>query len=191
MRDKVILTDVDGVLCDWEFMFDRWMARHHYVLLDKCEYNIAKRYGLEKQEKERLVRMFNESASIRKMAPLRDAIKYVKKLHQDHGYIFHVISSLSEDEYSQHLRTKNLRELFGPTVFDKFIYLDTGADKDDVLKQYEGTECFWVEDKLENADIGLKLGLDSLLMSHGFNDHYTGSARVVKNWKEIYDIVVG
>lgn len=191
MKDKIILVDCDGVLLDWEHSFDRWMARHGYQILDRSEYNIGIRYGLDGVEKNRLVRMFNESAAIRKLPPLRDAIKYVKKLHEDHGFIFHAITSLSTDQYAQHLRTKNLRELFGNTVFDRYVYLDTGADKDDELAVYKGTECYWVEDKDVNCDLGIELGLNGILMAHDHNANYSGEGVRVRNWKEIYEIIVG
>lgn len=191
MREKVILVDCDGVLLDWVYSFRQWMKRHGYVEQRNDTYSIDKRFGIDRAEGRKLVRMFNESAWIRKLPPHLDAIKYVKKLHQDHGYIFHAITSLSNDDYSQHLRTKNLIELFGPTVFERFTYLDTGADKDEALKLYEGTNCVWVEDKPENADEGLKNGLDSILMHHDHNADYSGEAKRVHNWKEIYDYVVG
>ena len=135
--------------------------------------------------------MFNESATIRKLPPLRDAIKYVKKLHEEHGFVFRVISSLSEDQYAQHLRIKNLRELFGDTVFESYVFLDTGADKDDALEPYRDSGCWWVEDKPENANLGYDLGLDSLLMAHDHNEGYEGPVRKVNNWKEIYEIITG
>jgi hypothetical protein len=135
--------------------------------------------------------MFNESAWIRCLPPLRDTIKYVRKLHEEQGYVFRVISSLSNDYYAQHLRTKNLIEMFGPSVFDTFVYLDTGADKDDALEQYRGSGCWWVEDKPENADLGIELGLDSILVGHQFNKNYAGEATRVNNWKEIYQKITG
>lgn len=194
LNEKVILTDVDGVLLDWLYAFTQWMDRHGYKQQPggENEYDINKRYGLEFEEKERLVRMFNESAWIRKLPPLRDAVKYVRKLHEDHGYVFRVISSLSTDTYAGHLRTKNLIEMFGPTVFESYVYLDTGADKDEALAPYEGTGCFWVEDKPENAVLGQSLGLESILVDHPFNkDSFVGDMPRCKNWKEIYDIIVG
>jgi FMN phosphatase YigB (HAD superfamily) len=121
MKDKLILVDCDGVLFDWEYSFDQWMKRHDYKVAETGHYQMDRKYGLEKKETMRLVRMFNESAWIRKLPPLRDAIHYVKKLHVEHGYIFHAITSLSNDDYSQHLRTKNLREMFGDTVFEKYV----------------------------------------------------------------------
>jgi FMN phosphatase YigB (HAD superfamily) len=191
MKNKVILTDCDGVILDWVYAFDQWMARHDYKIIDNSQYQMDQKYGLDAKEAKRLVRMFNESAAIRKLPPLRDAIKYIRKLHEEHGYIFHAITSLSTDQYACHLRTKNLRELFGDTAFEKYVYLDTGADKDDELVKYQGTGCWWIEDKPENADCGLRFGLNSVLINHNFNQNYTGNALTVQNWKEIYNLITG
>ena len=193
MKDKVIMVDCDGVLLDWEYAFDQWMKRHGYIGDSDGDYKMGTKYGIEGSEAKKLIRMFNESATIRKLPPLRDAVKYVKKLHEEHGYIFHAITSLSNDTYSQHLRTKNLCELFGPTVFEKYIYLDTGADKDKVLDNYRGTGCYWVEDKPENAVHGAVRGLESILVAHNHNaDFEIGNLNItrVQNWKEIYDLIV-
>lgn len=188
-KEKTILVDCDGVLLDWEYAFDCWMARHGYQVMSHGDYKMDVKYGLDRKESKRLIRMFNESAWIRKLPPLRDAIKYVKKLHEEHGYIFHAITSLSNDQYAQHLRTKNLRELFGDSAFERYVYLDTGADKDEALAEYHGTGCYWVEDKPENAEVGLDNGLHSLLVAHDHNTYYHGSAQRVRNWKEIYNII--
>jgi len=191
---KLILTDCDGVMLDWSYAFDRWMHRHGYRIHHPNEYDIGKKYEVGMAEKKRLTRMFNESASIRKIPPLRDAIKYIRKLHEEHGYIFHVITSLSDDEYAQHLRTKNLCETFGHTVFEKYVYLDCGADKDEVLKQYEDTGCWWIEDKPENCRAGFNVGLHPILMDHVHNRDYKDYQcifRRAKTWKNIYDIVTG
>lgn len=188
--NKTILVDCDGVLCDWEYAFDNWMARHGYEMKEGGEqhYNMSKRW--KTSQAGRLIRMFNESAWIRKLPPLRDAMYYVKKLHIEHGYVFHCITSLSDDDYSQHLRTKNLRELFGDTAFERYIYLDTGAPKHDVLAKYADTGLWWVEDKPENAEAGLVHGLKSVLVEHPHNvDYHHPDVIKVKNWKEIYGLL--
>ena len=193
MKDKVILVDCDGVCLDWEYAFDQWMAKHDYEVVVENVYQMDVKYGLEKKECKRLIRMFNESAWIRKLPPLRDAMKYIKKLHEEHGFIFHAITSLSNDQYAQHLRTKNLRELFGDTAFEKYVYLDTGADKDEALEVYADSGCYWVEDKPENAHVGANLGLQSILMAHEHNAEVFLEEDIVRvqNWKEIYEMVVG
>jgi 5'(3')-deoxyribonucleotidase len=191
---KTILVDCDGVLLDWEYAFDAWMARHNYKVVEGKEevYKVNERYGITRSEGKMLTRMFNESAMIRKLPPLRDAIKYVKKLHEEYGYVFHAITSLSDDQYAQHLRTKNLIEMFGPTVFEKYVYLDTGADKDVELSRYADSGCWWIEDKPENAIVGEKMGLESIVMTHKHNENEDiGGAVRVNNWKEIYELIVG
>lgn len=190
MKDKVILVDADGVLLDWVYAFDRWMARHGYTVADPTDYLMSVKYQLEHKESRKLIRMFNESASIRKIPPHKDAMKYVRKLHTDHGYVFHCITSQTDDEYAQHLRKKNLQELFGPSVFETFEILPCGADKDGALAKYKHTGCWWIEDKPENAQIGAEMGLNSLLMDHIHNQNDSGDYTRVRNWAEIYDIIV-
>lgn len=190
-RDKVILTDCDGVLLNWEYAFITWMYRHGYTEVEngRVFYDIGDRYGIPKDEKTRLIKFFNESSAIGFLPPLRDAMYYVDKLHREHGFIFHCITSLSLEPTAQELRTANLKKLFGETVFEKFIYLDTGADKDKALAPYKDTGYLWLEDKVENAQLGMKLGLDSLLIEHGHNMHIT-DIPLMKNWKEVYEYVV-
>ena len=195
-NEKVIMVDCDGVLLDWEYAFHSWMDRHGYEVKEGGFniYNIHERYSIEKPEGKRLVRMFNESAAIGELPPLRDAIKYVKKLHEEHGYVFHAITSLSLDPAAGRLRTENLKKLFGETAFERYVYLDTGADKDTVLDEYRNSGCYWVEDKPENAIVGATRGLKSLLVahSHNANDDLGGlDIPRVNNWKEIYNIVTG
>lgn len=185
--DNVILTDCDGVLLNWEYAFYTWMEEQGYEPNgDQEAYDMGDRYGIDDETKRHLVRMFNQSASIGYLPPLRDAMYYVDLLHRKHGYVFHVITSLSLNVAAQKLRTRNLRKLFGETVFEKFVYLDTGADKDEALSEYQGTEYTWIEDKYENALCGMKLGLDSILIEHGHNMHVT-DVPLMKNWKDVYE----
>lgn len=191
--NNLILVDADGVLLNWEYAFDTWMSEHGHQKQEgyQFKYDISKRYGIEKAVGKKMVKTFNESAAIGFLPPLRDAIHYVRKLHEEHGYIFHCITSLSLDRNAQRLRKMNLEKLFGETVFEEIVCLDTGADKDDALEKYRGSELVWVEDKVDNAEVGQRLGLKSIIVEHGHNMDYDGDIPVVKNWREIYDIIVG
>ena len=60
-----------------------------------------------------------------------------------------------------------------------------------MLAEYKDTGLYWIEDKPTNAELGLKMGLKSLVVEHAFNLHYEGGAPFVKNWREIYEIVTG
>lgn len=194
MRDSVILVDCDGVLCNWEYAFSVWMDTHGFKTVPggEIDYSIARRYGIDKDQARKLIKIFNESAAIGFLPPLRDAMYYVKRLHEEHGYVFHCITSLSTDVSAGKLREMNLKKLFGDTAFEKIICLDTGADKDQALKAYESTGCWWIEDKYTNAELGHNLGLRAILMEHGHNMHYYHKdIPIVKNWKEVYNLIVG
>jgi hypothetical protein len=193
MKNKIILTDADGVLLDWEYAFDVYMRQHGFNKVDggNLKYNIGTRYGIDVEQGKRLIKIFNESAHMGFLPPLRDAMYYVKRLHEEHGYVFHCITSLSKDENACELRKMNLKKLFGETAFEKFVFLDTGADKDEALEPYRNSGYFWIEDKITNAQVGNELGLKSLLMEHGHNMDFNDAAIPrVRNWKEIYNLII-
>ena len=82
----------------------------------------------------------------------------------------------------------NLHKLFGNAI-ESVICLDCGAPKDNALAPYEGSGLYWIEDRPENADIGHRLGLNTLLVEHGHNMNHQCPYPIVKNWKEIYSII--
>lgn len=190
--EKIILTDCDGVLLDWEWAFHVWMQERGYVTKPdgKMSYYLHDHFeDLDQFEAKRLIRIFNESAAIGFLPSLRDATYYVKRLHEEYGFKFHCITSLSNDKNAQRLRQLNIEKIFGSTAFEKYVFLDTGEDKDDALREYENSRLYWIEDKPANADVGYELGLKSLLIEHGHNMHHECAYPMVKNWKQIYKII--
>lgn len=195
MKTKIILTDIDGVVLDWEESFVIWMEHRGHSLVDgyQYKYGVDKRFGIAKPLADAMVKQFNASAAIGFLPPLRDAQYYIKMLHEKHKYQFVAVTSLSLDPYAQKLRKRNLSKLFGKNTFKDVICLDTGADKDEILielsEKYEG--CYWIEDKVMNAQVGGDIGYDSLLMEHGHNMKAKGEFKIVKNWEGIYNEIVG
>lgn len=189
MKNSVILVDVDGVLLNWSSMFEQWMLEQGYTKYHEY-YSVRRAYNLDPAEANRLVAQFNTSARMRSLPPFRDAVSYVKRLHEEHGFVFHAITSMSDDWYAQRLRTENLVDLFGKQVFQRIVYLPIGAKKDNVLAEYKDTGCIWVEDKVDNAYAGTKQGLDSILMKHDFHADLGHKFKMVNNWKDIYNYVV-
>ena len=190
--DKLILVDADGVLLDWEYAFNIWMQEHGFeeVPGSKLSYEMDERYGIPKEQVRKLIRLFNESAAIGFLPALRDAMYYVKRLHEEHGYRFHCITSLSTDPNAVRLREMNLAKLFGKTAFERVVCLSTGADKNEALEDYKGSGCWWFEDKIENAVVGHNLGLRSILVEHGHNMNFEhAEIPRVKNWKESYYLI--
>ena len=191
MNENIILVDCDGVLCDWEYAFTQWMHTQDILTKNPNEYDVATKFDIDKGVAKRLVKQFNESANIAFLPPLRDAVHYMKKLNTMHGYRFHCITSLSDNKYAQRLRYQNLDFLFGREIWDEVICLPCGADKDEALEPYRDSECYWIEDKPENAEVGAALGLRSILVGHGHNVNYNGDIPRYSKWKDIYKHIVG
>jgi FMN phosphatase YigB (HAD superfamily) len=191
-RENLILVDVDGVLLDWEWGFYDFIKFRYpkLKLLNPNAYKVGEKFNITAKEGRALSREFNNSARIGSLNPLRDSVKYVKKLYS-RGYMFHAITSQSLDPYSQKLRISNLENIFGK-IFVDYTILDTGADKGEALKtittKYPGENFYWIEDKGENLDLGEMLGLEPILMSHPHNIDYIGNR--VHYWEEIHNYIV-
>lgn len=189
MNKKLILTDIDGVMLDWETAFHDWMEAKGFQRNGIATYDMHIAYGQKKNHVKALISEFNNSAWICCLKPVRDAVDGVARLVEA-GYRFGAITSLSLDPYAGKLREDNLKNLFGD-VFEFVTCLDTGADKDDALLPYKGSGMWWIEDKPKNAKLGADLGLNTLLVRHehnaGFN--YRG-VKSVDNWAQIYNVIV-
>lgn len=184
-----IITDCDGVLLDWAYAFDVWMGQHGHKRLKNTDqyYGQDLRYGITMEESIRYIQDFNESGCIGFIPAYKDSVEYVTKLNKL-GYRFEVISCLAQDKYSQKLREKNLRHLFG----DVFDFIDcslsfTGGKYDYLRDKYDGNNYMWIEDSVSHADSGQKIGLRSVLMNHSYNQEWEGER--VNNWKEIFELI--
>ena len=193
MKQKYILTDIDGVVLDWEEGFSVWAEHHGHEKVEgyQFKYSIGDRYGLTHQQGNQMVKTFNESAAIGFLPPLRDAQFFIKKLHEEHRYKFIALTSLSLDPYAHALRERNLKKLMGD-AFAKVICLDTGADKDEALerlaKKYKG--CYWIEDKPVNLHAGVEVGFKGILMEHGHNMNIKINGMIAKNWEDVYNHII-
>ena len=87
---KIIVTDCDGVLLNWEYAFCVWMSQRGYNEIEggNMEYNIGKRFGMKVSDAIKQVEIFNQSAAMAFLPALRDARYWVKRLHEEHGYDF-------------------------------------------------------------------------------------------------------
>ena len=200
--NRIILTDVDGVLLEWEQHFSDWMLQrsyyndkgkkiYPYTLLDGKEntYEMAERFGLTIPQIRKEIREFNKSAWMATQSPMPDSQTWVKLLHAE-GWTLIPITSQTSDIPAQEVRKKRLTELFGD-IFYNYHILDTGQDKDSVLAEFHNTGLYFVEDKPKNALAGLNFGLKPILIDHLYNRDFKHPDVIrVNNWKQIHEILV-
>ena len=187
--DKRIIVDCDGVLLDWAYAFDVWMVEHGYSRLPNTiqYYDQTLRYGISHVEAISQIKKFNGSGCVGFIPAFRDSVEYVVKL-SELGWKFEVISCLDKDKYAQKLRQKNLLHLFG----DVFDFIDCALDftvgkEQYLLDRYKGKNYYWIEDSVDHAESGKRVGLNSIVMDHPYNKEWDGPR--VKNWKDIYQII--
>ncbi len=201
--NRIILTDVDGVLLEWENHFIQWMLKRSHFVRGKRrqtykllpnkerEYAMEKSFGITPTTIQKEIREFNRSAWMATQPPLPEAVTYVKLLHAE-GWTFIPITSQTSDVPAQMLRKRRLAELFGEHTFQNYFILETGDNKGAALSEFKNTNLCWVEDKYQNCLTGLKLGLRPILINHEYNQQYSHpKVRRVNNWREIHQILSG
>lgn len=190
--ERIILTDCDGVLLNWEYAFHVWMKTKGWKVSVQDKglfWNLSKQYSITDEKALELVEIFNESAAIGFLPPLRDSVTYVNKLAQE-GYTFKVITSLSDDPSACELRRMNLDKVFGEGIFESVDCLPIGTPKNEHLERYRGSGYHWIEDHIDNARAGVDLGLTTLMMEHGYNmNENDPNITTVKDWKDIFEII--
>lgn len=192
--NKIILTDCDGVLLDWDAGFDSFMRHKGYKRKPGTEqhYRLALRYdGVTDAEIQALVEEMNTTEWVADLAPMRDSVEYVTRL-KDEGYEFIVITAMSDSPEAAKHRAANLDAVFGKGVFshEKMICIKPLLSKSSALMNWQGSGHFWIEDHFMHAESGYELGLKSVLFDQPYNRAYhTDLFPRVSKWEEVYSMV--
>jgi FMN phosphatase YigB (HAD superfamily) len=189
-----ILTDVDGVLLNWEGPFHEWMRLKGHIPKAKSSYHIFECYPqLDKKIVNDLVLTFNASAWMGYLPPIEDAVHWVREMHEKHGVVLTCITSMGDDPLARKLRIMNLERVFGNVIHDVII-LGCGACKAKVLQEYRGSNMIWLEDNIKNANAGVDANLETYLFNRQYNQKtYTRPEAFtrVDNWRQLYTKLFG
>ena len=192
-KERLILTDCDGTIVDWNKAFEDFMHRKGYPKIPGTDqdYSIVVRHNVSDQQTKEFVTEFNESSQISTLEPFADSVEYIKKL-SNKGFRFIAVTSVSDLPQVKHYRTQNLKNLFGD-IFDEIHCLEMGACKSNILLKWANTGYFWIEDHKIQAESGRIAGLQPILINHPYNSDYTDAlfpkVSCTTPWKEIYKII--
>lgn len=188
MKQKIILTDVDGVCLYWEQHFHKWMnARGHNVVKPGI-YEMHDTYDITRDRADRFISDFNTSSYMIDIPPFRDAISGIGKL-KENGYKFIAITSVGGDYNTERLRKVNLEDHFGKNTFVEIHCIE--GNKKQYLEPYRDSGLYWIEDLGKNALLGAEMGLNTFILDHPYNRDCNGeNITRVNTWKEICDIVL-
>lgn len=193
--EKLILTDVDGVLVAWDTHFHTYMrSRGHEKAHNRHSYWQETYYPHMSEDKAReMVYHFNTSSWMIDVPAYKDARTGVARF-VDNGYKFIAVTAMGLDPYALEVRKINLERLFGRNVFADVIATDMydPDSKRESLSDFKDTGLPWIEDKPSNAELGAELGLNSFLLEHGYNKDYkpVGNVKCVSSWADICDVIL-
>lgn len=192
-REKIILTDVDGVLLDFhssatEFLRNEKKIDITYADWDKSYWLYEIINGTPEQDKE-IFSEFSQSEYFRNLSARECALKSLKTLAAD-GWRFVAVTAAGQGLKHQNMnkvlqyRMDNLEKHFG-NIFEDIHITNVYDCKSPILKRYDPT--WWVEDSVTNAIIGHETGHRSVIMHtrHYQAEKNTINLPVVKGWDEI------
>ena len=183
MQRKILLTDIDGVVLDWQKHFNKYLD-HYYPgeeLFDPTVFAQGERTG-------KIIKEFNNSAWIGFLEPWKDSVEVLTELNHM-GWKIYGCTSMGTDQYANALRKKNIETLM-PDVFAQLEIIPFMQPKGNWLAPWKGSGAVWVEDKWSNAVIGADMGIKTFLMKQSYNSKqdYQGVEKV-DNWRQIYNII--
>ena len=184
MQRKILLTDIDGVVLDWQKHFNKYLD-HYYPgeeLFDPTVFAQGERTG-------KIIKEFNNSAWIGFLEPWKDSVEVLTELNHM-GWKIYGCTSMGTDQYANALRKKNIETLM-PDVFAQLEIIPFMQPKGNWLAPWKGSGAVWVEDKWSNAIICADMGIKTFLMKQSYNSKqdYQGVEKV-DNWRQIYNKVI-
>lgn len=191
MDHKIILTDIDGVIFNWHKAFVNWMEMQGYEStgITHHDADIHLEFGMNFNDCLVKKDEFNCDMIASTLEPYADAHIWINKLYNE-GWRFIGITSFSDKPIAQYYRYLNLEDYFPTDAFGTMIFLTPGETKREVLSQFQGTELFYIEDRIININNAKRLGLTPVLMKHDYNMHFgRDDVKVVENWEQTYNYI--
>jgi beta-phosphoglucomutase-like phosphatase (HAD superfamily) len=176
-RPKVILTDIDGTLLNFDAAFESWMRRQGFPkhVQTSDQYALGPSYRMTEVRILALLAQFFDETHAARMEPLPCAAEIVPRLHRE-GWKFVAISASPNSRAVISRRRENLRAAFG-FDFAAVWHLGFKANKMPMLRSF--TRSVWVEDHLDHALAGWKVGHRTFLLDRPYNSDRSPNVRFV------------
>lgn len=181
-RDKVIYTDVDLTLLDFNAPFETFARERGYDIPHGAtvgQAHLPDCFDIDPADAAKLVQEFFHAPTFGNLPPLEGAMQAVQRLYGA-GWEFVAITACPDFVHDR--RHRNLIHVFG-IEFRDVLYSGFGGCKKDILSGF--TPSVWVEDNVGHAEIGLELGYDTFLINQRHNLDKATKATRVDTWAEI------
>lgn len=183
----LVLVDVDDVILHWTEAFRSFLEKKGVITTSKypTQWDLTHWVG---QPALPFIEEFNHSEDFEHLEADEAAIFYLNRLFNQ-GFLIHAITSCTDDPKAVQRRMDNLERHFG-NIFEGVTCLPLRGCKEDALRKHQ-RGSFWVEDKLENAILGAKVGHRAMLIDRPHNrmeDH--PEVTRCESWGTIYGLII-
>lgn len=169
MRDKIVLTDVDGTIVDFAHPFHDWMDERGFQVVDNKHltrnFLIREVFNCSPEEHEDEVLAFSESPVFAKLPALPNAQEAIQGLRDD-GWRVVAITACHVSDAAMAGRKANMKDLFGIEEQD-VIFVGPMASKLEVLSKMP--KGYWVEDLVHHAQEGYTTGHIPIIFDRPYN----------------------
>tara|TARA_Y100001934_G_scaffold249578_1_gene311148 strand:+ start:1343 stop:1957 length:615 start_codon:yes stop_codon:yes gene_type:complete len=194
-KDKIILTDVDGVLLDFSAGFHEYMLQSdfEYNYTEKQDWKIYEQFSWTQDEKRQIMTDYAHSTLFSNIPAMECALDVLKGLKDD-GWRFIAITSCMTGSEAQCYETTfknrmdNLQAHFG-NIFEDMHLATWDGGKGEFLSKYDPT--WWVDDHIGHAHTGHEMGHKSVIMNSSMYSDEQNKAKlpVAQSWYCIKELI--
>ena len=187
---KVIITDVDGCILNWNRSFLEYIKS--LDIKPKKDFHscwdLEEWLGLSTNEVDNLAKDFNTTKNFTNLKSDYKSDVYIPLLH-GMGYDFIAITACGSSDITTKYRTINLNNLF-PGIFKEIFCCDHNYEKNSILENLPKSK-YWVEDHYHNCKFGNEYDHRCFLMNHPHNNHIVDdTVTMVNDWEDIYERII-
>lgn len=185
MTDKILLTDLDDTVLEWNSAFLPFLEDLGYVRYDRVtdSFLYEHMYDLSSQEINKLIEDFQHSCFFENLSPSNNAQEILPKF-KEMGYKIVGISAAANTAISLKNRWLNISVHF-PNTFDEIYHTSGSENKRPYLGRFK--KAVWVEDNHFCAIEGVNQGHDTYLITKPHNQKsISNKFRRVNCWRDIW-----
>ncbi len=195
-NNKIILTDIDGVVLDFISNFYDYLEAEHNIKTtheERMHQGFLHSIGFTDKDHLELFIRYHHSDFFRDLPPFECAVEKINELSDDGWQFVAITSCHSGDERQSMEITRNSRQdnldRHFKGVFKELHIADWQNGKSAFLKAYKPT--WWIDDRVKHANIGHDLGHQSIIMESPDLVNMTNDydLPVAKTWHDIEQMI--
>ena len=179
------VTDVDGVLFDWNTGFLHWLYDNYNIApdtVDRTSYNVANWFSAYScNDIFRFIETFNQSNAAHTLSIIDGSQRAIKRLSADFDIV--AVTAFAACENGAALRTQTLMREF--TGIKEVVVLPMGSTKRDALERLQ--PAVFIDDYERYLLESVDLGINTLVMDQPHNRHV--NLPRVTHWDNIESVL--